>query len=109
MQDAFFQGLNRLFVLAFNNVFTTTATGAEFDDAKRVQRSSHRKYFLTRVNISNSNILVDSRNFYDQPINDEIKQYDEITKIATRKGDDYTTGCLLDYQHFKNHLQINFS
>ena len=31
---------------------------------------------------------------------------DEIRKIATGKGDDYTTGCLLDYQYFKDHYQL---
>ena len=35
-----------------------------------------------------------------------IKQYDEIRKIATGQGDDYTTGCLLDYQHFKDHYNL---
>ena len=35
-----------------------------------------------------------------------IKQYDEIRKIATRQGDDYTTGCLLDYQYFKDHYNL---
>ena len=50
--------------------------------------------------------MIDGRNFYDQPINDQIKKYDEIRKIATGKGDDYTTGCLLDYQCFKNHHQL---
>ena len=51
-------------------------------------------------------VLTDGRNFYDQPINDLIKQYDEIRNIATGKGDDYTTGCLLDYQYFKNHYKL---
>ena len=46
------------------------------------------------------------KDFYDQPINDLIKQYDEIRKIATRQGDDYTTGCLLDYQYFKDHYNL---
>ena len=64
---------------------------------------SHRKYFLPRVNITNYNVLIDGRNFYDQPISDQIKTYDEISKIETRKRDDYTTGCLLDYQYFKDH------
>ena len=46
-------------------------------------------------------------NFYDQPINDKIRKYDKIRKIATGKGgDDYTTGCLLDYQYFKDHCQL---
>ena len=35
-----------------------------------------------------------------------VKQYDEIRKIATGQGDDYTTGCLLDYQYFKNHYNL---
>ena len=95
--DASFQGFNRLFLLAFNNVN---------NDANRVQRDSHRKYFLPRVNITNYNVLIDGRNFYDQPINDQIKKSDEIRKIATGKGDDYTTGCLLDYQYFKYNYQL---
>ena len=72
----------------------------------KVERNSHRKYFLPRVDITNYNVLTDARNFYDQPISDQIKKYDEIRKIATGKGDDFTTGCLLDYQYFKNHYQL---
>ena len=95
--DASFQGVNRLFVLAFDN----TNNGAN-----RIQRDSHRKYFLPRVGITNYNVLIDGRNFYDQPINDQIRKYDEITKIATRQGVDYTAGCLTDYQYFKNHYKL---
>ena len=84
-----------MFVLAFNS-----------DANNRVPRDSHRKYFLPRVNIINYNVLIDGRNFRDQPINDQIKKHDEIRKFATRKGDDYTTGCLLDYQYFKDHYQL---
>ena len=69
----------------------------------RVLRNSHTKYFLPRVNITNYNVLIDGRNFYDQPINDLVKQYDEIRKTATGQGDDYTTGCMSDYQYFKDH------
>ena len=61
---------------------------------------------MPRVDITNYNVLIDARNVYDQSINDQIKEYDEIRKIATGKGDDYTTGCLLDYQYFKNHDQL---
>ena len=92
--DASFQGVRRLFVLAFDN----TDNGA-----KKVERNSHTKYFLPRVNITNYNVLIDGRNFYDQPINDLVKQYDEIRKTVTGQGDDYTTGYLLDYQYFKDH------
>ena len=100
--DASFEGMNRLFVLAFNN--TTLANGN--DGPNRVKGDSHRKYFSPRVNITNYNVLIDGKNFYDQPISDQIKKYDEIRKIATGKGDNYTTGCLLDYQYFRDHYQL---
>ena len=51
-------------------------------------------------------MLIDGRNFYDQPINDSIRKYDEIRKIATEKGDNYATGCLLDYDYFKKNYQL---
>ena len=86
-----------MFVLAFDN----TENGNN-----KVEKDSHRKYFLPRVNITNYDVLIDGRNFYDQPINDQIKKHDEIRKLATGKGDDYTTGCLLDYQYFKDHHQL---
>ena len=87
--DASFQGVNRLFVLGF-------ARG-DNDPA----RSGSRKYYLPRVDITKYNVLIDGRNFYDQPINDKIRQYDETRKVATGKGDNYATGCLLDYKYFK--------
>ena len=86
-----------MFVLAFGN----TDNGN-----KKVERNSRTKYFLPGVNITNYNVLIDDRNFYDQSINDSIKQYDEIWKTATGQGDNYTTGCLLDYQYFKDHYQL---
>ena len=62
--------------------------------------------FLPRVKIENYNIDIDGRNFYDQPINNSIKQYDEIRKISTGQGDDYTTGCLLDYAFFEKYYRL---
>ena len=62
--------------------------------------------FLPRVKIENYNIDIDGRNFYDQPINNSIKQYDEIRKISTGQGDDYTTGCLLDYAFFDKYYRL---
>ena len=44
--------------------------------------------------------------FYDQLINDSIKQYDDIRKVSTGQGDDYTTGCLLDFAYLKNYRLI---
>ena len=43
----------------------------------------------------------------NQPINDSIKQYDEVRKILTGKGDDCTAGCLLDFDYFERKLQNN--
>ena len=51
-------------------------------------------------------MLIDSRNYYDQSISNQIRKYDKIRKVATGKGDDYTTGCLLDYQYFKDHYKL---
>ena len=52
------------------------------------------------------NIEIDGRNFYDQPINDLIKQYDEVRKVSTGQGDDYTTGCLLDFAYFEKNYRL---
>ena len=104
--DASFQGVRRLFVLAFNNTTVTVPNKPINNANNRVLRNSHTKYFLPRVNITNYNVLIDGRNFYDQPINDLVKQYDKIRKTATGQGDDYTTGCLLDYQYFKDHYNL---
>ena len=68
--------------------------------------NSHRKYFLPRVKIKYCNIEIDRRNFYDQPINDLIKQDDEVRKVSAGQDDDYTTGCLLDFAYFKNNCRL---
>ena len=80
-----FQGINRLFVLAFEN-----------DD----DRTSHNEYYLPTVEIKDYNIVINGENFFDQPIKNNKVTYDNIRKIATGQGDDYTTGCLLDYPYF---------
>ena len=72
----------------------------------QVSVDSFKKYFLPRFKIENYNIEIDGRNFYDQPINDLIKQYDEIRKISTGQGDDYTTGCLLDFAYFEKNYRL---
>ena len=50
--------------------------------------------------------MIDGKNVFDQPINSMTKTYKNIRKIATDQGDDYTTGCLLDYPYFKNPYKI---
>ena len=89
--DSSYQGVKRLFVLAYDNTAGNNQVSIDF----------FNKCFLPRVKIENYNIKIDGRNFYDQPINDSIKQYDEIRKISTGQGDDYTTGCLLNFAYFQ--------
>ena len=50
--------------------------------------------------------MIDGRNVFDQPINNMNKTYENIRKVATGKGDDYTTGCLLDYCYFKENYKM---
>ena len=95
--DSSWQGVKRLFVLAYNN---------SIDDDGQVSVNSFKKYFLPRVKIENYNIQIDGRNLYDQPINDLIKEYDEIRKKSTGQGDDYTTGCLLDFSYFEKNYRL---
>ena len=76
-----FQGVNRFFVVAFE------------DDA---QRKVHSGYYLPKVEIKNYNVMINGENFFDKPIKDNKVTYGNIRKVATGKGDDYTTGRLLD-------------
>ena len=62
--------------------------------------------FFPRVEIENYNIEIDGRDFYDQLINDSIKQFPEIRKISTGQGDDYLTGRLLDFAYFEKNYRL---
>ena len=83
--EPIFQGVNRLFVLAFGN-----------DD----YRTSDDQYYLPTVEIKDYNIMINGENLFDQPIKNNKVTYENIRKIATGQGDDYATGCLLDYSYF---------
>ena len=50
--------------------------------------------------------MIDGKNFFDQPINSDLKTYENIRRIATGKWDDYRTGCLLDYYYFKENCKM---
>ena len=67
---------------------------------------SHSNYCLPRVEIKDYNVMIYSKNIFDQPINNDFKIYENIRKIATGKGDDFTTGCLLDYSYFKENYKM---
>ena len=50
--------------------------------------------------------MIDGKFFFDQPINSDLKTYDNIRKISTGNGDNYTIGCLLDYIYLKNYYKM---
>ena len=85
-----------MFVLVYNN----TAGNDQ------VSIDSYKKYFLPRVKTENYNIKIAGKNFYNQPNNDSVKQYDEIRKISTGQGDYYTTGCLLYFTYFEKNYRL---
>ena len=66
----------------------------------------HSRHFIPTEKIKDYNVTIDGRNFLDQPFKYDIKSYENIRKIVTGQGDDYTTGCLLDYNYFKNHYKM---
>ena len=94
--DSSYQGAKRLFTLAHDN-----KTGNN-----QVSVDSFKKYFLPGVKIENYNIEIDGRNFYEQPINDSIRQYHEVRKVSTGQGDDYAAGCLLDFTYFEKNYRL---
>ena len=68
LTDSSFQGVNKIFVLSFNN-----------DDSRKS---------LLNVEITDYNVMIDGRNFFDQPIKNYLKTFDKFWKIATGQIDD---------------------
>ena len=71
LTDSSFQEGNRCFVLLFKD-----------DDG----RESHKQYYLLTAEIKDHNVIIDGRNFFDEPIKNHLKTYDNIRKIATSHG-----------------------
>ena len=89
--DPSFQGVNRLFVLSFED---------------EEQQTSYKQYYLPSLDIKDYNVMIDGQNLFDQPVRNDLITYDSIRKVATGQGDDYSTGCLLDYNYFKNYYEM---
>ena len=85
--DASFQGVSRLVVLTYQR-------GNNYVNEEAFNN-------LPKIKIEKYNVEIDGINFYDQAINNSVKQYDEVRKISTGQDDDYTTGCLLDFAYFE--------
>ena len=92
--DPSFQGVNRLFFMAYNR-----ANG-------QPTRNGQRKYYLPRIDLEKYNVIIDGRNFYDNPIESDIEKYRELKKVMIGKGEDYTTGSLLDFNYFDKHYKL---
>ena len=69
-------------------------------------RNGQRKYYSLRINLNKYNVIIDGRNFYENPIESDIEKYRELKKVIIGKGEDYTTGSLLDYNYFKKHYKL---
>ena len=54
---------------------------------------SYKQYYHPTVEIKYYYVVIDGRNFFDQPIKNDLKTYRNIRKIAASEGDDYATGC----------------
>ena len=92
--DPSFQGVNRLFVMAYNR-----ANG-------QPTRNGQQKYYLPRIDLEKYNVIIDGRYFYDNPIERNIEKYRELKKVMIGKGEDYTTGSLLDFNYFDKHYKL---
>ena len=92
--DPSFQGVNRLFIMAYSRV------------AGQPDRNSQQKYYLPRIDFKKYNVIIDGRNFYDNPLESDIEKYRELKKVMIGKGEDYTTGSLLDYDYFNKHYKL---
>ena len=95
--DTSFQGVSKLFVAAY-----------ETDDIERNANTeeSRRRYYLSRAEIKDYDVLIDGRNFYDQNVNSSILRYNELLKMTTGRSKDYSTGCLLDYYYYIKDFNI---
>ena len=69
-------------------------------------RNGQQKYYLPRIDLDKYNVTTDGRNFYGNPIESDIEKYRELKKVMIGKGEDYTTGSLLDYNYFDKHYKL---
>ena len=92
--DPSFQGVNRLLVMAYSRL------------ANQPTRDNRRKYYLPRIDLNKCNVIIDGRNFYDNPIESDIEKYRELKKVMIGKGEDYTTGSLLENNYLKKHYKL---
>ena len=70
-------------------------------------RIVHTEYYLTKVEIKYYTGMIGGQNLFDNLVKSDMRIYDNILKITTGQGDDYTIGCLVDYPYFKEHYKLS--
>ena len=86
--------VNRLFVLVYENQDSNSKTFRSW------------RHYLPKDIIKNYDIIVNGKNFFNQSLDSEIKQYNEIRKLTARQDEDDNAGCLWDYNCVKNHFRL---
>ena len=86
-----FQGVNRLFVLSFENKTDITV---------------HTKCYLPIVEIKDHNVMINGQNFSDLPIKINLRKYDNIPKLVSGEADDYMACCLLHYNYLNKYYKM---
>ena len=92
--DPSFQGVNRLFVMVYNRA------------NDQPTKDGRQKYYFPRIDLKKYNVIIDGRNFYDNPIESDIERYRELKDLMIGKEEDYPTGSLLDYDYFNKHHKL---
>ena len=90
--DPTFTNVTRLFVLFFPRNNNTDS------------RYSYSNYYLLKIKISDFNVLIDGKSFFDLPVKNEEEAYENIIEMSNNQ--DYTTGNLLDFAYFKDYYKL---
>ena len=61
---------------------------------------------ITTVEIKYYIVMTNGQSFFDKPVKNDLRTFDNIRKIATGQGDDYITDCLSDYNYFNKYYKM---
>ena len=94
--DLTFTNVNRLFVLSFQRIAGENSTTKDYRDSF--------SYYYENVRIKDFNVLIDGKDFFDLPVNNEEEAYEKI--FERNNNNDYTTGNLLDFGYFEKESKL---
>ena len=90
---------NAVFIINDTKLYVPVVTLSKKDNKDFIEQQN--KGFQRSVYV-----IIDGQNFYDNSIESDIEKYRELKKVMIGKGEDYTTGSLLDYNYFKKHYKL---